>query len=102
LWHLRLLRRIALSPEEHGADDLVRLVKALAREPTPVLHLTLHSPSAGVGYTPYVRTEDDRRRLLAALRQTLAFITRELGAQALTLAECAAEFRDRPFPVRRA
>jgi len=100
LWHTRLLRRIALTPEEHGTDDLIRLAQTMAHDPAPVLHLTLHSPSVGVGFTPYVRTEDERDRFLGTLRRALNFIVCELGAASLMLSECPQEFSGRPFSIR--
>lgn len=97
LWHLRLLRRVTLTPEGQQTTDLIRVAKALAREPFPLLHLSLHSPSAGVGYTPYVRTADERQRFLQTLRDTLRFIMGPLGAKNLTLGECPDEFRPELF-----
>jgi hypothetical protein len=100
LWRTRALRRIALTPEGYGLGDLQQLARTAARGGCPVLHLTLHSPSCAAGYTPYVRTPDDRGRFLETLRGALRFIIGELGARPRTLAECADEFKGRSLPVR--
>ncbi len=55
----RLLERIALTPEGIPIADAVRAVDAAVAQDIPVLVFSFHSPSLGVGHTPYVRCEAD-------------------------------------------
>ncbi|HJT77822.1 MAG TPA: hypothetical protein VJ739_11535, partial [Gemmataceae bacterium] len=81
-----------LTPEGYGLPDLVRLLRALAREPWPVLNLSFHSPSAEPGHTPYVRSEAELEGFLSVLGGALEFAVERLGARCLTLSEFHAEF----------
>ncbi len=92
LWHLGVVRKQWLSPEGSSLADQLGLLRALAREPRPVLNLSLHSPSVEPGHTPYVRSEADLERLLAVLEGVLDFAVGRLGARCLTLGEFQAEF----------
>jgi hypothetical protein len=87
LWRLGLLRRVRLTPEGPALPDLVRVMRALATGPEPVLTVTLHSPSIEPGHTPYVRTESDLERFYGVLAGTLEFAVGRLGARCLTLGE---------------
>jgi hypothetical protein len=87
LWHLGLLRRVLLTPEGPGWPDLQRLMRALAKDPAPVLNLTLHSPSVEPGHTPYVRSEEELEEFFDLLRCMLEFAVGTLGARCMMLSE---------------
>ncbi len=87
LWHLGLLRRVLLTPEGPQWPDLLRLMRALAKDPAPVLNLTLHSPSVEPGHTPYVRSEEELEEFFDLLRCMLEFAVGTLGVQCMTLSE---------------
>jgi hypothetical protein len=90
LWRLGLLRKIVLTPEGYELPDLIALMRVLVdRNPDAVLNVTLHSPSCDPGHTPYVRNGADLKAFLAALRGTLEFAVRQLGARPMTLSEFA-------------
>jgi hypothetical protein len=93
LWHLGLMRRVRLTPEGPELPELRRVMQALARDPEPVLSLTLHSPSVEPGHTPYVRSESDLERFYAVLTGALEFAVGQLGARCLTLSELHAHYR---------
>jgi hypothetical protein len=91
-----VLRKITLSPEGFGADDLVRMARQCVADwnrssgkaaGSAVLNVTLHSPSCEPGHTPYVRTADDQKAFLTTLSKVLQFCVRELGARPLTMRE---------------
>ena len=63
----RLDRRLRLSPEGHGLDDLLSLTRHALTRGEPFLVLSFHSPSLLPGCTPYVRSEGDRARFLETL-----------------------------------
>lgn len=96
LWRLGVMRKVVLSPEGFALPDLKALLRHLAREPDAVLNVTLHSPSAEPGHTPYVRTEEDRATFLATLRGVLEFAIEDLGARPVTLREYRTLFREDP------
>lgn len=79
LARLGLLERLNLSPEGHGAAEMIRLVRWLHGRGQRLFVLSLHSPSLEPGHTPYVRTEAELDGFLAALEGFLRFFVRELG-----------------------
>jgi hypothetical protein len=93
LWRLGILRKIVLSPEGFALPDLIDLMRVVARDPDAILNVTLHSPSAAPGHTPYVRTDDDLTKFLQTLRGALTFAVKELGARCLTLSEFETQYR---------
>jgi hypothetical protein len=87
LQRLGVVRKIVLSPELSSGQDLTSLMTVIARDPNPLLNVTLHSPSLQAGHTPFVRTTDDLERLFASLRLAFEWAIERLGAQCLTLSE---------------
>jgi hypothetical protein len=83
----RLDRRLRLSPEGHGLDDLLRLTRHALGRGEPFLVLSFHSPSLLPGCTPYVRSEADRARFLATLD---GYLRRVLGTGRVVPADPAA------------
>jgi hypothetical protein len=63
-----LLRKILLSPEFDGPEDMLRLARSLIQERVPHLNLFLHSSSLVPGLTPFARTSRDVDRLLRSIR----------------------------------
>jgi hypothetical protein len=92
LWHTRLLRKVTLSPELHNYRDLEKALSALAGAGAPALQITLHSPSVVPGHTPYVRSIEDRDRLLGVLRRLIVFARERWGAISQTLTEFAGSY----------
>jgi hypothetical protein len=84
LSRLNLLRRIRLSPEGHTLDELKQLTRALRKRGDHVFSLSLHSPSAGIGFTPYVRSVADRDRLFKTIEAYVAWFRSELGGVTTT------------------
>ena len=75
----RLLERIRLSPEGASAAEMKRLAATLAGAGCRVFSLTYHSPSLAPGHTPYVRTKEDLRGFVAAIKALCTFFRDELG-----------------------
>ncbi|MCJ2182486.1 polysaccharide deacetylase family protein [Novosphingobium sp. 1949] len=59
LARLKLLERIALTPEGITCEEAIRGVEVALDDGLPVLVFSFHSPSLAPGHTPYVRDEDD-------------------------------------------
>ncbi|WP_254606535.1 polysaccharide deacetylase family protein [Sphingomonas bacterium] len=62
LARLRLVNRVALTPEDMPAGDVVEAVRIAAGEGLALLNLSFHSPSLVPGHTPYVRDAGDLAR----------------------------------------
>lgn len=58
---LRLLTRVALTPEEMPIELALEAIRIAAGEGVRTLLFSYHSPSAAPGYTPYVRDAADLR-----------------------------------------
>lgn len=84
LARLRLLDRLALSPEGMTLDELRRLTRALLADGLRTFVLSFHSPSLQPGCTPYVRTDAQLERLYDTLRGYLEFFLGELGGSSRT------------------
>jgi hypothetical protein len=84
LSRLNLLSRIRLSPEGYTLDELKQLTRELHKRGDRVFSFSLHSPSAGIGFTPYVRSEADRDRLFKTIEDYVAWFRSELGGVCTT------------------
>jgi hypothetical protein len=88
---LNLLSRIRLSPEGYSLDEMKQLTRALHKRGDRVFSLSLHSPSAGIGFTPYVRSLADRDRLFNTIEGYVAWFRTELGGMSTTPSAILAE-----------
>ena len=85
---LGFMRSVWLSPERETAARLIRLLRQAMREGCSLVNLFFHTPSLEVGCTPFVRTAEDKRRLIATLRAVLAFC-RNVGITPIPLSRAA-------------
>lgn len=67
-----------LTIEGMALEDMKALTRALHADGARVFVLSFHSPSADIGFTPYVRTAADLDRLMATLDAYLAFFARDM------------------------
>lgn len=81
----KLLERIPLTPEGVDLAALIRLTRSLIRQGQRVFSFCYHSPSLGVGNTPYVRTEEQLRSFLATSDAYFTFFSEEIGGQFTTI-----------------
>jgi len=56
---LRLLSRVALTPEDMPLDEAMEAVRVAVGEGVRLLNFSFHSPSVEPGHTPYVRDQAD-------------------------------------------
>ncbi|MGH2322789.1 hypothetical protein, partial [Enterococcus faecalis] len=56
---MRLLSRVALTPEDMPLPDALEAIAVAAGEGVRVLNFSFHSPSLVPGHTPYVRDAAD-------------------------------------------
>lgn len=71
LARLGLLERIPLTPEGIPVGEALRAIDAAAAQRLPVLVFSFHSPSLGIGHTPYVRSQDQLSRFYGWWEQVL-------------------------------
>ncbi|MEX5219886.1 MAG: glycosyltransferase [Nitrospiraceae bacterium] len=88
LARLEFVRSVWLSPERETAARLIRLLRQSMREGCRIVNLFFHSPSLQVGCTPFVRTLNEKHRLLRTLSTIFEFC-RESGIRSVSLSEAA-------------
>lgn len=74
----RMLDRIRLSPEGNTLAEVKRLTRAMCDSGHRVFAISYHSPSLGVGNTPYVRSQMDLDRFIAWLDDYMTFFFGEI------------------------
>ncbi len=90
LARLGAVDRLRLSPEGFTLGETLKLTKWLFRRGLRVFQFTLHSPSLMPDATPYVRSEEDRDRLLDLCGQFFAWFLDDFGGIAMTPTELKA------------
>ena len=81
---LRLLDEIGLSPEGTTLNEAKRLTRFLLAAGQKVFVVSYHTPSLGLGHTPYVRNAADLNRFLGWLEGYLEYFFGEVGGAAGT------------------
>ncbi|MET0250338.1 MAG: polysaccharide deacetylase family protein [Sphingobium sp.] len=79
-----MLSRVPLTPEDVPADEAVAAIDALLAEGVRVLNFSFHSPTLGIGHTPYVRSAADLTAFYRWWDAVLAHLARR-GVVAATL-----------------
>lgn len=89
LSRLRLLERIALTPEGVGVEEALRGIDIALGSKLPVLVLSLHSPTLAPGLTPYAADAAGVEALYGWLAAVYAELDRR-GVRSCTVAEILA------------
>lgn len=71
---LNLARVVSASPIQFSSSDLLRMLECSIRAGRSVVNFTLHSSETVAGRSPNIRTEEDRARLMARIRDAIAFL----------------------------
>ena len=79
LARLGLINKLWLSPEGYRFAELKTLVRATHREGLRAFSFAFHSPSLGVGNTPYVKSQQDLEDFLSRCRRFFDFFMGDLG-----------------------
>jgi hypothetical protein len=82
----RLLERIPLTPEGIPVREALRGIDAAIAQQIPVLVFSFHSPSLGVGHTPYVRSDADLARFYNWWERVFEHLAKH-GVRSSTVAE---------------
>ncbi len=86
---LRLLERIALTPEGVSADEALRGIDVALARGLPLLVLSFHSPTLAPGHTPYTASEADVEALYAWFSDVYGAL-RTRGVWSVTVGEIIA------------
>lgn len=86
---LRLLERIALTPEGVSAEEALRGIDIALASKLPLLVLSFHSPSLAPGHTPYAKDEAAVEALYDWFAQVYAELGRR-GVRSTTVAQIIA------------
>lgn len=73
---LRMLDRVALTPEEMPLAEALRAIDRAIEDGVRLLNFSFHSPTVRPGMTPYVRDADDLMRFYAWWDAVLALLDR--------------------------
>lgn len=87
---LGLVTRTRLTLEGSDPATMRQLARDLFSDGVRLFTLSYHSPSAGLGHTPYVQTAADLASVKTTLREFLDFFTQELGGTGATADEACA------------
>jgi len=89
---LRLLERIALTPEGVTAEEAIRGIDIALDDALPLLVLSFHSPTLSPGYTPYAKTESDVEKVYDWFDQVFGYLSQR-GIASTTIGEIVAAAR---------
>jgi hypothetical protein len=81
-----MLERIALTPEGIPLEKALEGIDLAIEERLSIINLSFHSPSLAVGYTPYVRTEEQLEELYSWFSKVFQHL-RDRGVRPTTMAE---------------
>jgi hypothetical protein len=88
LARLGFLRSVWLSPERETPARLIRLLRQSRREGCRIINLFFHSPSLQAGCTPFVRTLNEKHRLIRSLSVIFEFC-QDSGIKRVPLSKAA-------------
>lgn len=83
---LRLLERIALTPEGVTNEEAIRGIDIALEQELPLLVLSFHSPTLAPGYTPYAESEADVEALYGWLQSIYTYLDKR-NVRSVTVGE---------------
>ncbi len=86
---LKLLERIALTPEGVTSEEAIRGIDIALDDNLPLLVLSFHSPTLAPGFTPYAQTERDVEALYDWFEQVYAYLSAR-GVNSTNIAQIVA------------
>lgn len=87
LWHLKLLRKLYLSPELSSIDDMKSLVDNCLRQERPVIHMYLHSSSFLDNGTGFYLDKDAHKHILDSVTQVFEHLSQQANVTCATISE---------------
>jgi hypothetical protein len=90
---LARLDRVILTPEAHGADEMLNLTRHLLDHGVGYLHMYFHSNSLLPGLTPFTRSESEVDRVYGRIQRYVEGLTALVDVTFLTASEVAQRWR---------
>jgi len=87
LWRLKLLRKIAITPEGHTAEDICRCIDMNIKNGNEVMNLFFHSSDLLPGSTAYVTTPQDKQHFFKTIENVVTYVQKTYHADFLTIRE---------------
>lgn len=88
-WRTHLLRRIYLSPELFGVDEMLSLCRVAIKKDYPVLHMFMHSSSLIDNNNSLVGNRDAYECISGAIKQVVTKLQEENNIRFCTISEAA-------------
>ncbi|MBD1390538.1 polysaccharide deacetylase family protein [Neiella sp. HB171785] len=95
LWHLKLLRKLYLTPELCNGAEMVNLCDSLLSKDQPVLHMYLHSSSLIKGQTGLMEADLGFKTICERIKQVLDHLNKKANVNFCTVSEAASILRTR-------
>lgn len=92
LWHLKILRKLQLSPELADASNMIALVKACVNRGHRIIHMFFHSSSLLQGGSPYVVNDDDEEAFYRNIADVITYLTTHVDVKFCTLTEARQDY----------
>jgi hypothetical protein len=84
-WHLKLLRKLYLSPELTSLPDMKTLINVLLKRKTPIIHMNFHSSS--LIDLPYENHAFTREQILDNMKMTVSYLQEHANVTFCTISE---------------
>lgn len=96
LWRVGLMRQISITPEGSNASDVCRCIDACVKRGDLIISMFFHSSDLLPGVTPYVRTEADKARMMALIRQCVEHLRQKHNAGMTTMRDIRQQLTGTP------
>ncbi|NOY53147.1 MAG: WalW protein [Deltaproteobacteria bacterium] len=87
LWRLKLLRKVAITPEGYTTEDICRCIDMNIHNGNSVINLFFHSSDLRPGSTAYVTTPQDKQNFFRTIENVVTYIQKTYHADFLTIRE---------------
>ena len=94
-WHLRLLRKLYLSPEATSGKDMKPLIDAALDNNHPVLHMYLHSSSLIYGPAGFIKNDAAMDIIKENIQQAVEYACSKTNIKFCTITEAAVLLKNR-------
>jgi hypothetical protein len=96
LWHLKLLRKIYLSPELTDTKDMISLINQSLQKQHPVIHMYLHSSSLIDGATGLLDVENAFTKICTRIQNVTSDLKDKANVKFCTISEAGILLANQP------
>jgi len=98
LWRLKLLRKIAITPEGYTAKDICRCIDMNIRNGNRVINLFFHSSDLRPGSTAYVTTPQDKQHFFKTIENVVTYVQKTYQPDFLSIREAHKKILEENLP----